>query len=267
MPNQHGEFIWYELLTGDSDAAQRFYQAILGWVASDSGQPGMDYRILHARDADTGEQHEVAGLMQLTDAMIQGGAKPVWLGYIGVDDVDRAVTDIVLAGGQLQMPATDIPKVGRIAMVTDPQGTPFYVMRGRSDETSLAFAADKPRVGHCAWNELITPDPQAAKTFYFREFGWTKDGEMEMGPAGRYEFIRHNGVIGAVMPKPEAMPVPMWHYYFRCAYIDVAYNAITEHGGQILHGPDEIPGGDFIVKGIDPQGALFALVGARIQTQ
>ena len=90
---------------------------------------------------------------------------------------------------------------------------------------------------------------------------------MEMGPAGRYEFIRHNGVIGAVMPKPEAMPVPMWHYYFRCAYIDVAYNAITEHGGQILHGPDEIPGGDFIVKGIDPQGALFALVGARIQTQ
>jgi len=65
------------------------------------------------------------------------------------------------------------------------------------------------------------------------------------------------------MPKPEDMPTPMWHYYFRCADIDIALKAITDHGGQVLHGPDEIPGGDFIIKGFDPQGALFALVGAR----
>lgn len=65
------------------------------------------------------------------------------------------------------------------------------------------------------------------------------------------------------MPKPKEMPMPMWHYYFRCADIDIACKAITGNSGQILHGPDEIPGGDFIVKGFDPQGALFALVGAR----
>ncbi|HCO64552.1 MAG TPA: VOC family protein, partial [Alcanivorax sp.] len=47
------------------------------------------------------------------------------------------------------------------------------------------------------------------------------------------------------------------------ADIDAALKAITEHGGQILHGPDEIPGGDFALKGVDPQGARFALVGAR----
>lgn len=55
MPNQHGEFIWYELLTDNSAAALVFYRAILGWQATDSGQPGIDYRILHARDDDTGE--------------------------------------------------------------------------------------------------------------------------------------------------------------------------------------------------------------------
>src|SRR5690625_7310585 len=76
------------------------------------------------------------------------------------------------------MPPLDIPDVGRLAMVTDPQGAVFYVMRGFSNQISLAFAADKPRVGHCAWNELSTTDPEAAKAFYFREFGWTKDGEM-----------------------------------------------------------------------------------------
>ena len=263
MPNKHGEFVWYELLTNNSDAALTFYRAILGWQATDSGQPDMDYRILLARDEDTGESHEVAGLLQLTQAMCEEGARPVWLGYIGVDNVDNTVATIIAAGGKSQMPATNIPDVGRIAMVTDPQGTPFYVMRSSSDKTSLAFAADKPRVGHCAWNELLSPAPQAAKAFYFNEFGWSKDGEIEMGPMGTYEFIRHNGVIGAIMPKPENMPVPMWHFYFRCADIDLASRAITDNGGQILHGPDEIPGGDFTVKGIDPQGALFALVGAR----
>lgn len=263
MPNKHGEFIWYELLTDDSDAALPFYSALLGWQATDSGQPGMDYRILQARDPDTGEWLGVGGMLTLTDEMRQGGARPVWLGYIGVDDVDQTLAGLVDAGGQVQMPATDIPDVGRIAMVTDPQGTPFYVMRGFSDGTSLAFAADKPRVGHCAWNELVTSDPDAAKAFYFEAFGWRKDGEMDMGPMGHYEFIRGNGLIGAIMPKPADMPRPLWHYYFRCADIDNAVTAIADNGGTILHGPDEIPGGDFIVKGFDPQGALFALVGAR----
>jgi hypothetical protein len=263
MPNQHGEFIWYELLTTDSNAALAFYGAILGWQATDSGQPNMDYRILSIQDDDTGEPREVGGLMQLTEEMCQGGAKPVWLGYIAVEDVDQAVANITEMGGSVQMPPTDIPDVGRLALVSDPKGTPFYVMKGSSDEVSLAFAFDKPRVGHCAWNELITIDPEAAKAFYFKAFGWTKDGEMDMGPMGSYEFIRHNGVIGAIMPKPEDMPAPMWHYYFRCADIDLACKAVTDNGGQITLGPEEIPGGEFMVKGVDPQGAMFSLVGAR----
>lgn len=84
-----------------------------------------------------------------------------------------------------------------------------------------------------------------------------------MGPMGSYEFIRHNGVIGAIMPKPEDMPAQMWHYYFRCANIDLACKAVTDNDGQITLGPEEIPGGEFMVKGVDPQGGLFSLVGAR----
>ena len=62
MANQHGEFIWYELLTDNSEAALAFYSALLGWQATESGQPGMDYRILHARDEDTDEPHDIGGL-------------------------------------------------------------------------------------------------------------------------------------------------------------------------------------------------------------
>jgi predicted enzyme related to lactoylglutathione lyase len=44
MTNQHGDFIWYELLTSDAGAAGDFYGKVIGWTSTASGQPGMDYR-------------------------------------------------------------------------------------------------------------------------------------------------------------------------------------------------------------------------------
>ena len=245
MINKHGEFIWYELCTPDADGAQAFYSAVIGWDIADSLTPDMDYRIVHATDDENGERVPVGALAQLSDEMQVCGAQPVWLGYIAVDDVDASVNRIVSAGGAVSMPATDIADVGRIALVTDPQGAPFYLMRGIHESPSAAFAADRPRVGHCAWNELATTDPEAAKNFYFAEFGWTKDGELPMGAQGNYEFIRHNGLIGAVMPKPDERPGSLWSYYFRVANIDLAVEAIGASGGTLVIGPEEIPGGDF----------------------
>ncbi len=262
MSNQHGEFIWYELLTDNADAAEAFYAELIGWSVQHSEQPDMDYRIFSALDRDSGDSNEVGGLMALDEEMKAGGARPVWLGYIAVDDVDAAVAKLCAEGGSLQMPAMDIPEVGRIAMITDPQGAPFYIMKAFDDRPSLAFAADKPRPGHCAWNELVTEDPEAAKSFYFGNFGWTKDGQMDM-PEGPYEFIRHNGMIGAVMKRPEAMPVSAWLYYFRVPDIDAAVAITEQRGGQILFGPEEIPDGDLIIQALDPQGALFSLIGSR----
>src|SRR5689334_709682 len=116
------DFIWYELLTTDADAAQRFYADVVGWSVAPSGQTGMDYRVLTAPDGAT-----VGALMQLTEAMLKGGARPVWLGYISVSDVDAEVKAVEQLGGRTQMPPTTIEHVGRLAMITDPQGAPFYV--------------------------------------------------------------------------------------------------------------------------------------------
>ncbi len=266
MANKHGDFIWYELMTSNADAAQAFYGHVVGWTVTDSGQPGMDYRILNAGE------NGIGGLMGITPDMAQNGARPTWLGYVLVDNVDSCVESITHGGGQVVMPAMDIPNVGRIALVTDPQGAHFYVMKpAMSDGTSLAFAYDMPRVGHCAWNELVTSDQPAAWHFYGTRFGWTQDGAMDMGPVGSYEFIRHGGaaggMIGAMMKGLPEMGPPHWNQYFRVADIDVAKAAVEAHGGQIIHGPNEIPGGDFAMNGIDPQGAHFGLVGGRAAPQ
>jgi predicted enzyme related to lactoylglutathione lyase/uncharacterized protein YbaA (DUF1428 family) len=251
--NKAGDFIWYELLTTDAAAAQAFYGQVLPWTFADSGQADMDYRIISA------PEHDVAGLMAITPEMAQHGATPTWLAYLAVDDVDAAVDAVTQKGGAVQMAAMDVPMVGRMAMIADPQGAPLYVMKPESRELSLAFAADRPRVGHAAWNELSTPDPAGAWTFYGEMFGWAKDGDMDMGPLGRYEFIRHRGLIGAVMPAEQ----PAWTAYFRVPDIDVAKAAVEAGGGQVVQGPDEIPGGEFSMNCLDPQGAAFGLIGHR----
>jgi predicted enzyme related to lactoylglutathione lyase/uncharacterized protein YbaA (DUF1428 family) len=255
--NAAGDYVWYELLTRDADAAQAFYGAVLGWSFADSGQAGMDYRILNAGP------NSVGGLMAITEDMAAQGARPVWLGYVAVDDVDATVADAQARGGSVQMPAMDIPMVGRIAMLVDPHGVPFYVMKPQGSGKSLAFAYDQPRLGHCAWNELVTPDQDAAWSFYGGLFGWTKDGEMDMGPMGTYQFIRRGGVIGAMMRGAAEMGPPRWTQYFRVANIDTAKAAVEAGGGQVVHGPVEIPGGDYSMNCIDPQGASFGLVGGQ----
>ena len=254
MRNPHGDFIWYELMTRDAEAAGRFYGPILGWTVGERYPGSVDYRMI-----DTGNGL-AGGLLTLDDGMCEGGARPTWLGYIGVDDVDATVSRIEEKGGSVLMPAHDIPDVGRIAMMKDPQGLPFYIMRGASDEVSDAFAPDK--VGHCAWNELITSDLQAAKSFYTDVFGWTLGDVMPMGPMGDYQFLEHGGrMIGAMMQSQEEGKRG-WGFAFHCADIDRAATQIPELGGTVCEGPMEVPGDQRVIMAKDVEGVRFMVVGS-----
>jgi predicted enzyme related to lactoylglutathione lyase len=81
---------------------------------------------------------------------------------------------------------------------------------------------------------------------------------------GKYQFIHHGGVmIGAIMPRMPQMPVSLWTFYIGVDDIDRAAEAVAAGGGQVLHGPHPIPGGEFSLNAVDPQGASFGLVGPR----
>jgi len=257
-----GDFIWYELMTPDPDGAKAFYDAVVGWNVGEGVPEYNGYRMIGRSDGGF-----AGGVLPLNDEMKEHGARPTWLGYILVPDVDAALEAIAKAGGKTQMPATDIPNVGRIAMVTDPQGAPFYVMKpqrreGDPDAKSDVFSVDQPQ--RIRWNELSTTDPEAGIAFYRDQFGWKQEGAMPMGEMGDYRFIQANGVnIGAVMRKPPQLPVSVWTYYIGVDDIDRAIAAINDGGGKVLNGPHEIPGGEFALNGLDPQGASFGLVGPR----
>ena len=257
MPNPHGRFIWYELISPDADAAKAFYDAVVGWNIDSASSFPNGYRMI-----GRGGGKYAGGILPLTDEMRGHDARPVWLGYIGVDDVDATVARAESDGAAVLMPAFDIPNVGRVALLADPHGAPFYGMRGASGEDSDVFSVDEPQ--HVRWNELSSDDPDAAIGFYGRHFGWAQEGEMDMGEMGKYRFIQAGGVgIGAIMPRMAEMPASAWTYYIGVDDIDRAATAIPAGGGQILHGPMEIPGGEYALNALDPQGASFGLVGPR----
>ena len=251
MTNPHGSFIWYELLATDPAAAGDFYEKIVGWRTHGfEGAPVEAYTLFQAPDGI-----DVAGLM----ALPEGAPGPVWLAYIGVDDVDAATESATQAGATVRMAPQSLPGVGRLAMLADPQGAAFYLMRGDSPEDSHSFQPATP--GHGGWHELHTRDWEAARDFYHGQFGWKTSSEMDMGPMGKYSIFAITGTdAGAIFNSP-GVPRPMWLVYFNVADLEAAAGRITEHGGTILHGPMDVPDGQRIVQASDPQGAMFALVG------
>ncbi len=254
-----GSHVWYELMTPDPEGAKAFYEAVVpGWAIGER-MGDMDYRMIGRSDGGN-----AGGVLRLTDEMRQHGARPIWLGYIGADDVDSTVARVEAKSGKVLMPAWDIPEVGRIAMVADPQGSPFYVMKpippaGDEKKASDVFSrTEEQRIG---WNELNTPDAAAARKFYGELFGWTSDEFMPMGELGEYRFFAHQGsTIGALSGCVAGAPAG-WRYYIRVPSISKSAEAVKAGGGTIAMGPHEVPTGDHIIIGHDPQGAEFALAG------
>jgi predicted enzyme related to lactoylglutathione lyase len=254
MANPEGTPIWYELMTTDADSAQEFYADVVGWSIAPSGMEGTgDYRILTAPDGQG-----VGGMMMAPEG---APMKPGWFCYIGVPDVDDTAKKIKSLGGSVLMGAQDIPGVGRFAMVTDPQGMVFYIMRGASEQESQAFHVTAP--GHCGWHELVTSDHKAALAYYGEMFDWENNETMPMGEMGDYCFIDHAGQrIGAMMTAGAGWTTRST-YYFNVSSIEAAVPRITGGGGTVTMGPHEVPGGMHIVMASDPQGAAFALVGRK----
>ena len=249
-----GRLMWVELMTKDLKAAEKFYTDVVGWTITPFDGLGMPYSMF-TRSGDT----MIAGAMTLPPELAQHGVPPHWALYVGVDKIEPAVNEVVRLGGGALSDVMEVPTVGRMQAMRDPQGAAFSVYEP-ADPPPTAEAA--PEVGDLSWIELMTSDATAALQFYRALFGWQPGDAMDMGPMGKYQlFGRHLGPIGGMMNKPLelAQAPPNWSIYFRVADLDAAAARVTAGGGQIVNGPMEVPGGDRIVNCMDPQGAAFSL--------
>lgn len=246
-----GRPVWYELITSDPAAAEAFYKKVLGWSSVPFNESPSPYTVFK-RSGDV----QVAGLMKTPDGM---NMPPSWWMYVAVPKLDEAIAHIKRAGGSELSGIIEVPTVGRMMMMKDPQGAAFYIIEpepreGRPETT--------PEIGEASWHELMTTDADAAMTFYQEVFGWQPSDAMDMGEIGTYQmFNRPHGMIGGMMKKPPEMAdvPPFWAIYFLVPDVDAAMDRITANGGRVLNGPMEVPGGDRVLNAMDPQGAAFSL--------
>jgi uncharacterized protein len=244
-----GTFVWHDLMTTDPKAAIAFYSKVVGWGTQDWEGPSPYTMWTTGSDM-------VGGVMQLPpDAQ----SPPHWLGYVSTANVDDAVGAATNLGATVLHPATDIPTVGRFAVLSDPQGAAFAIYS--SSNPTPPPADPTPKAGEFSWHELATTDPEAGFDFYQKLFGWQKTEAMDMGAEGVYQMFGFDGIpFGGIYRKPAQMPgPPAWCHYAKVDDVEKAVEAVKAAGGQVINGPMEVPGGDMIAQGIDPQGAMFAV--------
>jgi len=251
MPSANkGLFVWYEHLTKDPKAAIAFYGEVVGWKTQPF--PGGGGYIMWV-----GSQGPLGGVMELPEQAAKMGAPPHWMAHVQVDDVDATAALTKKLGGKVHKEPTDIPTVGRFAVIADPQGAPIAIFKPGG---AMALH-DSSKEGEFCWNELMTSDSAAAFRFYSEIFGWKVLQDMDMGAMGTYRIF---GVgekrVGGMMTAPKGAPLPpMWIFYAETSDLDAAMGRATKKGAKVMNGPMDVPGGGRIAQLMDPQGVAFAL--------
>lgn len=239
-----GRFCWHELSTTDTAAAKAFYPRITGWTPQVWPEDP-------AYTVWVNGETQVGGLME-------GSGNANWLPYVAVQDAEATTFRAEALGAVIVRPTVQVPSVGRIAVLEDPQGATFAILEPEGEAPGHDGV---PEVGEFSWHELATTDYDAAMSFYSALFGWQRGAAMDMGPLGMYQIYSRAGRdLGGIYNKPPEMPAPpQWLCYVKVKNVGAAANLARQTGGQVLNGPMEVPGGDLIAQLADPQGAPFAV--------
>lgn len=244
-----GVFCWIDLATTDAEAAKSFYQALFGWQYEDVPS-GMDsvYSMCQI------DGKNVAGLSTLDAESQAQGIPTMWSSYVKHDDVDSVAAKVTEAGGTLMFPPMDVMDSGRMIFATDPTGAAFGVWQPKSHIGAQLVNMPNTLV----WNELQTPDAEAAKSFYGAVFGWSGDTD----PNGYVSYKADGRVHSGMMQIEESwgdVP-PNWSVYIMVEDAAAASAKVKELGGNVLVPPTKAGEiGTFSVVQ-DPQGGIFSVM-------
>ena len=246
---KHGMFAWVDLMAHDADTARDWYSKLFGW-RPEVLHPGAAYTLFFQGD------DLIAGLGEASPEMKEQGAPAVWHSYVLVDDVDALAARVPELGGAVVMGPMDVMDAGRMCVVRDPSGGHVCLWQAGTHRGATFF--NEPNA--LAWNELITRDPAAARTFFAELLGWSYD-EMQIPDFGTYHVVkvgdRPNGGMCTPPGLPDFVP-PYWDVYIAVDDVDAMAARAAEMGARILAGPMDISVGRY--AGIrDPQGAVFSI--------
>ncbi|MEC7522654.1 MAG: VOC family protein [Myxococcota bacterium] len=244
MSYDYGKFNWFELVTTDVERAVAFYPETLPWKAKDAEMPGFPYTLLMHGETSVG------GLT----APQQEGTPSHWLSYVSVEDVDATAKKVAAHGGKVLADAFEVPSVGRMQPVMDPEGAPFVLFHAAEGEPPATEGA-----GSWHWNERWAKDPEKLAGFYAQVLGYSHD-VMEM-PNGPY-FIFKNGekMRGGMMKAPSDEMPSVWLQYVTVDDADATLARAERNGATPLGEPMTVPGVGRFAMFADPTGAVLGVI-------
>jgi predicted enzyme related to lactoylglutathione lyase len=251
-----GQFLWHELLTADPAAGAGFYSKVFGWSAQ-PWEGSEEYTML------ANAKGPVGGARVIGKDTLASQAGPSWLTYVGVPDLEAALATVKDKGGQVIHPVTAVGTGGgRYAVITDPQGANIGLYEPGA---GMSGSGNAPMAGPDVWHELTAEDPQAALQFYKDIFGWEVLSTFPMGAdVGDYYLfgLGKTQMGGAfVRSKDHSSTRPRWLVYFSVPSVTTGAAAAKTAGGQVVHGPQQVPGGNWMAQVVDSHGVMLALHG------
>ena len=238
---------WIDLMTPDIARAAEFYTALFGWEYIDTGEQGGHYHLATLR----GKQ--VAGIGPM---MAGPDVPPVWTTYMWANDTDAVLGRVTAADGKVLAGPMDVMDQGRMAVAADSTGAAFGIWEPRQHRG--AQLANEP--GTFTWNEYLGDDPDTARAFYEKVFGYTYEALPEWQ---HYAMFKINGETrGGIGPKPEGVPegVPnFWNVYFAVADADACVATARSSGGTVMMEPIDTSAGRMAALA-DPAGASFSVI-------
>jgi hypothetical protein len=246
MSHLTGKFVWFEHVSDNIPKARKFYDPLFNWHTESMPMGATRYHmILNGSDSIGGYRSE------------PGTARPHWMPYLSVADVDAAYETALIAGGRSLLAPTDFADIGRGATIADRSGAVFSLWKDAHGDRA---DTDATTPGDWYWNELWTRDEIAALAFYQRVLGYTHES-MDLGPQGTYYILKKDGVSRAgVMRSTEPKAPSMWLPYVAVDDCDAAAARAQKLGGQVLSVPTDIPGVGRFAMLADPVGAAIAVI-------
>lgn len=242
-----GKFVWHNLVTGDGEAARRFYGALFGWEF-DVLEDGR-YSII------TYQGRTLGGILDTSKKNRTTPKRGHWLSAMSVANLDASLAAVDRAGGkQLEAPI-DVSGVGRVVTVADADGALFHLLSSeRGDPPDV-----EPQVHSWLWHELLANDAAVALKFYEGAFGYLATAPKK-DPASEYRVLWSAGEPRAgILQNPFERTRSAWIPYVRVDDPAALAERVTELGGRVIVAPrPEVRDGTLALI-VDPSGAPLAL--------
>jgi uncharacterized protein len=248
---RHGKFVWIDLVTADVPAAEKFYGGLFGWTFAELGTGAGRYTLAYQAGLP------VAGIAARPAAPGQARTS-WWIAFMSVADVHQAAADVVARGGKVLIPARPVEGRGRMAVLADPDGAPFGLVKSSSGDPP-DFRAEP---GEWIWAVYQSPDAASAAAFY-QELGNYEvvPGGM-VGNAASFSLQAEGYARASLVEIPPGRPElrPEWLYFVRVGDVAASLARAVELGGKVIAPPrpDLLDGRLAVIA--DPGGALLGLM-------